>query len=295
MYSPTATETFGRCETLWALQQSGYRTDYFGYPNVAAAIGTGIHKGAARVHERVQDMGTAPSLDAWIVEEAVEAALAPLEALMSQGAYPIEKVEDWRERVSLQVTSGTKAYIAQFSSWFDPSWAIVALEESYGKQRGDPAYQGRFDLLYEGDTGLVLADIKTKQPFKSDYYRAMFVGQFQYSWQMYSYAHMVHENTGSYPSQLALIMMEMKGRPIVSLHEFRFDLEYYKRWLLSAERRWSAMEAVENGEAVPSIADTHFFFGQPCQYKKACLDYGCDEHLMLNDGYIKLPEENEGA
>ena len=296
VYSPSETEVYRRCATMWALQKEGWRVDAIGYPNIAAAVGTGVHHGAALVHKEWQINQELPIEADWksyIEYESATAAKQQIESLLEKGAHPIEKVEDWRDRIEQQVSKGVRAYITEFPEWFCKEWELLAYEESYGAERGESSYAGRLDLLYQDERGLVLADIKTKQPFKSDYYREMFVSQMAWSWQLYSYAHMVYNNIGIFPYRFQLIMVELTARPKISHHWFKFDHHYYKRWLASAKKLWTEMEAIEEGKAVPSISDTHMFYGSPCHFKQACLDFGCDEESMRNNGYIQIGEANE--
>lgn len=296
VYSPSETETYRRCPTLWALQKSGWRTDMVGYPNVAAAVGVGVHHGAALLHKRVKEEKF-PMFPAMFADEKVSTAVAEghaqIESLLEKGAFPVEKVEDWRDRIEQQVSAGVRAYIHEFPKWFCKEWDLLAYEESYGASRGETDYAGRLDLLYRDERGLVLADIKTKQPFKTDYYREMFIQQMEWSWQLYSYAHMVWNHTGKFPYRFQLIMIELAARPKITHHWYRFNQEYYKRWHYSASKLWDEMVEIESGLAIPAISDTHMFFGAPCPFKRACLDYGCDEDLMKNNGYIQIENEDD--
>ena len=285
-YSPTATGNFGQCQTLWALQQNGWHTDEIGYPNIAMSVGTGIHHAAHLTHQGIKE-GKAPEAEA-VVAEAVAEGTKGIQRLIEAGAFPMERIEDWKERVTDQVTRGSKAYMTQFPKLFESGWIVESSEEAYGAERGQGDYTGRLDLLLRGEFGLAVADVKTKQPFKTPFYRELFLGQFKHSWQMYSYMHMVKEYTGELPARFYLVMVEMKQRPVVEIFPYHTDEVFYQRWLHAATERWAKMEAIENGEAVPTISDNHFFYGRNCPFKRACLDLGCDEGQMKNHGYIQI-------
>lgn len=280
IYGPSETIEYGQCPMLWALKKEGWRANYFSYPEVAAAIGTGIHYGAYLYH-------TYPMADHQeIGEDALEEAEKALGSLINVGVMPGYRVTDWATRIADQVPRGVKAYIEQFGEVYPKDWKIISAEESFKKQRGDEGYAGTIDLVVQTSDGPAVVDLKTKQPFKSAYYRDQFLEQFGHSWQMYQYSWLLSKSDGP-PKYFYLAMLELKAKPALSLHRYRISATYMEQWHHAASRRWEEMAAIERGEQVPAIASNHVMFGKPCPMARACLDYQLDENLMQAD-YVRL-------
>lgn len=294
IYSPSETADYKRCPRLWALRREGYRSRYVGYPDTYAATGTGIHKVAELAHKLVRDGSEGrsqivdPQVSAFFVEQGKAAGVQSVRRLVEAGALPESKLEDWENRVADGVRRGGLAYLSAFNSLIPREWQIREAELVFGGgERGDDTYEGTADLLLSDDYGLAIADIKTKQPFKQDFYREQFISQFAHAWQLYHYSFLVKQYYGELPKRFYLLMVELNPVPRVTMHPYRLDLDYMRAWEHTVTKLWAEMERIEAGMEVPGISNDHTAYGKLCPFYAACMDYKLDESLMQHH-YIQL-------
>ena len=296
IYSPTSTQDFMRCQRLWALRQMGWRSAFIGYPDVAMSTGTGIHRVGERVHKHIIEHGrTSPmalskETIALFINDGIESATADVRARIEKGSRPLDKLEDWEQRVSDNVKRGGLAYLSSFDSIIPKDWTINEAELAFGAEdRSKEGYEGCADILITDDYGLAIADIKTKTAFKTDYYRESFITQFRHSWQMLQYSWLTQRHYGELPKRFYLIMVEMKTKPVVSIHAYRLDPEELAAWEHTVVPVWAQMEQVEEGLAVPGIAAEHTAYGRLCPMYSACYTHRLDQKTMKMD-YINIKE-----
>jgi CRISPR/Cas system-associated exonuclease Cas4 (RecB family) len=287
VYSPSEVDKYMACPLKWALSKSGWYPNNFGYGEVTAAIGTGIHRGAYEIHKALMtnNHSILPDLREMAIQSGLEASKTDIRRYLDNGCYPIERVEDWEQRIDTQVPNGISAYIEKYP--LDRACNIIGAEESFELERGQEGYRGKIDLIIEENGKNAVADLKTKQPFKSAWYKDVFINSFQWSWQMYHYTWIARQELEGTFEKFYLVMIELKPKPVVTMHSFAVQEQYMSQWLHTVKPIWEQMRKIELGYEVPGISNNHYAYGQRCSFYRACLDFKLDENLMRSE-YVQL-------
>ena len=271
VFSPSSVEDHTFCPRYWQLKRS-WTPRYVSYSEVSAAIGTAFAAGAADYNKARQHGATRTET------ELMAVAYGSYDQIRLSWSVNNRRLDSEAEKLADRVAVLLRAGLKQLLL-HDPfsGFTILKVEETIPN-----AGNARPDILLADSLGPLVADYKCKMNLREQWVSNT-LDRYEYSGQMYHYCHF--EGCDRY--LIALVVLAPK--PMIRVRSFAIDPNYKQIWERDSIIAWNFLqldtEDLRTGKAswLRGRTTQHEKFGKPCEYSRACLQYGLNEDMMRLD------------
>ncbi len=279
VFSPSATETFGKCPRRWALSRAGIKPRIIAYPELCAVLGDGFSESMRLYNTQLINGVYQPSLPE-IVAAGNRVMSERLAADIEAGRRIHEKDVAFADLLPLKLDRAVQLYMRQ-----NPlkGWKLLNAELSF------PNFGNcRIDLLAEDSVGRAVFDYKVKVKLDSKWEDAEFEKhsrsqqRFHYQW-------------AAGVKRFFIILVVLGPKPYVKVSAPYGDSQYFDSglWMFDSQSLWAYMRemrnALEAGEPFSNIPGAPIHQDQygPCEYEDACLVHALDP-AAINTQYVQI-------